>query len=177
MVVNLLYDTELKEASEFSRARKGKMSLVEWAFRTFGSEDARTKYLQEVGAMVRGSRRCSECHESTPVAIAATCELTTSHWRRTRSLREPVWYRERGGKVIDSISSIGLDMTAVIHNLLVLGEDVLVSWAKDHLCAPRLMQIIAIPSERRDPKCPVKYDVTASDELERMIAEAENKKV
>ena len=66
-------------------------------------------------------------------------------------------------------------MDAAIHNLLVLGEDVLVSWAADHLKAPEFMRVAVVPLEGRDPKCPVKYVVTASVELERKFAEAGKK--
>jgi hypothetical protein len=91
-------------------------------------------------------------------------------------LREPVWYLEKGGKIVDAISSIRADMAIFIHNLLVLGEDVFVSWAEDRLRAPELLQVAIIPSERRDPQCPMEYIVTVNAELERKLAEAEERK-
>jgi hypothetical protein len=42
-VVNKLYGTSFSEASEFSQARKGGKSLIEFATGTFGADDARTK--------------------------------------------------------------------------------------------------------------------------------------
>jgi hypothetical protein len=46
-VVNKLYGTSFSEASEFSKARKGGKSLIEFARETFGPDDARTKMLAE----------------------------------------------------------------------------------------------------------------------------------
>ena len=44
-VVNLLYGTDFQEASEFTRAKKkkGAVSLIEFAKRTFGDDDPETK--------------------------------------------------------------------------------------------------------------------------------------
>jgi hypothetical protein len=47
-VVNHLYGTDFKEASEFYRAKKkGSQSLVEFAERTFGADDGKTKFLKD----------------------------------------------------------------------------------------------------------------------------------
>ena len=48
-VVNHLYGTTFEEASEFSRAakKKGSQSLVEFAEKTFGPGDGKTKMLKE----------------------------------------------------------------------------------------------------------------------------------
>ena len=46
-VVNHLYGTNFEEASEFSRAKKGSQSLVEFAENTFGADDGKTKMLKE----------------------------------------------------------------------------------------------------------------------------------
>jgi hypothetical protein len=42
-VVNHLYGTRFKKASEFSPAKKGRQSLVEFAEKTFGPDDGETK--------------------------------------------------------------------------------------------------------------------------------------
>ncbi len=42
-VVNHLYGTTFEEASEFSRAKKGSQSLVEFAEKTFGADDGKTR--------------------------------------------------------------------------------------------------------------------------------------
>ena len=46
-VVNHLYGTTFGEASEFSRAKKGSQSLLEFAEKTFGADDGKTKMLKE----------------------------------------------------------------------------------------------------------------------------------
>jgi len=51
-VVNLFYGTTFEEASEFSRAKKGSQSLVEFAEKTFGADDGKTKMLREAGPSI-----------------------------------------------------------------------------------------------------------------------------
>ena len=62
-----------------------------------------------------------------------------------------------------------------IHNLLTLGEDVLVSWAAERLQMPEAMRIALIPEGQRDPKCQIKYTVTLSKELEGKLLKANAK--
>jgi len=73
-------------------------------------------------------------------------------------------------------SSIRADMETSIHNLLTLGEDVFVSWSSDHLQVPDMMRVAFIPQDKRNPLCPIKWTVTASQRLEDLLAKAENKK-
>jgi hypothetical protein len=65
----------------------------------------------------------------------------------------------KDGKNATDPSSIRADFDTLIHNLLTLGEDVLVSWASQNLDSPEMMQIHIIPEERRDPQNPPKYTV------------------
>ncbi len=174
-VVNLLYGTEFKEASEFSRAKKGRPSLVEWASKTFSGEDPKTKFLQEAVATVEHLIDARNAVEH-PGGYSGTLRIDNFTLEADGKLGEPVWHREKDGKAVDAVSPIRADMDTIIHNLLVLGEDVLVSWAADHLKAPEFMRVAVVPLEGRDPKCPVKYVVTANVELERKLAEAEKKR-
>ena len=66
-------------------------------------------------------------------------------------------------------SSIRVDMEVAIPNFLVLGEDILVSWAVDNLALPELMQLAVVPSERRDPKCPIKWVVTPKQNIQEQL--------
>jgi hypothetical protein len=62
-VVNVLYGTTFKEASEFSRGKKGGSSLIDWSSEAFGAEDARTIFLMETVATVEsliGARNAVE---------------------------------------------------------------------------------------------------------------------
>jgi hypothetical protein len=84
-------------------------------------------------------------------------------------LVEPTWWREKEGQPVDAPSSIRADMETGIHNLLGLGENIIVFWAMDHLIAPMLMRIRQIPAEQRNPTCPVKWDVTLSEHFEGLL--------
>jgi hypothetical protein len=173
-VFNLLYGTQFKEASEFSRAKKGKLSLVEWASKNFGGEDPKAKFLQEGVAAVNHLIDARNAVEH-PDGYSGTLRIENFTLEPDGRLGEPVWCREKDNKTVAAVSSIRADIDTSIHNLLVLGEDVLVSWAADHLKAPSLMRIALVPSERRNPHCPVKYVVTASVELEKQLAQAEKR--
>ena len=169
-VVNLLYGTTFKEASEFSRGKKGGLTLVDWASKTFGGEDPRTNSLRGTVATVEklvGARNAVE-HPGGYSGILLIENFTLGVDGR---LREPVWHREREGEEVDAPSSIRLDMDAAVRNLLLLGEEVVVLWAEDHFREAALMRVAGVPPKQRDPKCPVKYVVTVSEEFARRIAE------
>jgi hypothetical protein len=71
----------------------------------------------------------------------------------------------KDGKNATEPSSIKDDFNAFIHNLLTLGEDVLVSWASKNLESPEMMEIVLIPEEQRDPKNPAKYTIGPGPKL------------
>lgn len=94
--------------------------------------------------------------------------LVIENFRRDpedQKLCEPVWHRVKDGRNATEPSSIRADFDAYIHNLLTLGEDVLVSWANGNLELPEFMEIAIIPKERRDPKNPAKYTVGPGPKL------------
>ena len=78
--------------------------------------------------------------------------------------------RAGDGKNATEPSSIRADFDTFIHNLLTLGEDVLVSWANENLESPEMMEIAIIPEERRDPKNPAKYTVGPGPKLREALA-------
>jgi hypothetical protein len=86
---------------------------------------------------------------------------------------EPGWWREQNGNNTPPESSIGADFGNAIDTLLTLGEGIFVYWANDNLMVPKSMRIGFVPKERRDPMNPIKYVVTASEELERQIVNLE----
>ena len=83
---------------------------------------------------------------------------------------------EKDGKAARDPSSIRADIETCIHNLLTLAEDVVVSWASDHLQVPDMMRVAFIPEDKRNPLCPIKWTVTASQHLENLLAKAESKR-
>jgi len=110
------------------------------------------------------------------MAIAESLSSRIFTLAADRRIDEPTWHREKDGKAAGDPSSIRVDMETYIHNLLMLGEDVFVSWASDHLQVPDMMRVAFIPEDRRNPSCPIKWTVTASQRLEDLLAEAEAKK-
>ena len=168
-VVNKLYGTSFSEASEFSKARKGGKSLIEFATETFGPDDARTKMLVEAVPWVEEAIAMRNAVEH-PDGYSG--RLAIENFRRDpdQKLSEPVWHRLKDGKNATEPSSIRADFDTFIHNLLTLGEDVLVSWANENLELPEMMEIVIIPEERRDPKNPAKYTVGPGPKLREALA-------
>jgi hypothetical protein len=173
-VVNHFYDTTFEEASEFSRAKKGSQSLVEFAKKTFGADDGKTKMLEEAVPMIEELISMRNAVEH-PDGLSGKLVIANFTVGADRKLVEPTWHREKDDKVVAQPSSIRADMEASIHNLLMLGEDVFVSWASDHLQSQGMMCIAYIPEERRNPDCPIQYTVTASQHLEDLLSKAESK--
>jgi len=98
--------------------------------------------------------------------------LVIENFRRDpdQKLSEPVWHRVKDSKNATEPSSIRAGFDTFIHNLLTLGEDVLVSWANENLESPEMMEIAIIPEERRDPKNPAKYTVGPGPKLREALA-------
>jgi hypothetical protein len=173
-VVNHLYGTTFVEASEFSRAKKGSQSLVEFAEKTFGADDGKTKFLKEAVPSVEELIAMRNAVEH-PEGLSGKLVIANFTVGADRKLDEPTWHREKDGKLVAEPSSIRADMEACIHNLLTLGEDVFVSWASDHLQVPAMMRVAFIPEDRRNPLCSIKWTVTASQHLEDLLSKAKSK--
>ncbi|WP_316187682.1 MULTISPECIES: hypothetical protein [unclassified Bradyrhizobium] len=168
-VVNKLYGTSFSEASEFSKARKGGKSLIEFAKETFGPDDARTKMLVEAAPFVEEAIAMRNAVEH-PDGYSGRLVIENFRLDPDLMLSEPVWHRVKDGKNATEPSSIRADFDAFIHNLLTLGEDMLVTWANENLELPEMMEIVVIPDERRDPKNPAKYTVGPGPKLREAFA-------
>jgi len=165
-VVNKLYGTSFSEASEFSKGHKkgnGK-SLIEFATEKFGADDARTKMFVEMKPWVEELIAMRNAVEH-PEGHSGTLVIENFTRDSEQKLSEPAWYRTKDGAKVVQPSSIRADFETHIHNLLTLGEDVLVSWAAENLEAPGMMEIAVIPEEHRDPKNPAKYAVGPGPKL------------
>jgi hypothetical protein len=92
-----------------------------------------------------------------------------------KKVDEPTWHREKDGNAAGEPSTIRADMETYINNLLTLGEHVFVSWASDHLKIPDMMRVAFIPENKRNPICPIKWTVTASEHLEKLLVKASKK--
>jgi hypothetical protein len=161
-VVNHLYGTDFKEASEFYRAKKkGSQSLVEFAERTFGADDGKTKFLKDAVPSIEELISMRNAVEH-PDDLSGKLIIKNITLAADKTMDEPTWHRERNGKAVYEPSSIRAGMEACIRNLLNLGEGVFVSWAADHLKVPNMMRIALIPEDQRNQQCPIKWTVTLS---------------
>jgi hypothetical protein len=172
-VFNRLYGTDFKEASEFFRAKQGSKSLIEFAASAFGRDNPKTKFLEEA---VEEVKRVVKFRNAVEHPGGYSGELRIINFVREPDGRiwEPTWFLEKDGARVTDPSAIRADMERALHNFLVLGESVVVSWAADNLKAGEWMQVAVVPEERRDPSCPIKYVVTASRKLEEALQRAEN---
>jgi hypothetical protein len=171
-VANKLYGTSFSEASEFSKARKrgkGGKSLIEFAAETFGSDDTRTKILVGAAPFVE---EAIAMRNAVDHPDGYSGRLVIENFRRDpdQKLSEPVWYRVKDGKNATEPSTIRADFDTFIHNLLILGEDMLIMWANENLESSAMMEIVVIPDERRDPKNPAKYNVGPGPKLREAFA-------
>lgn len=157
-VWNLLYGTDFSSARDFLPRKKKGQSVIDFAVKEFGAEDAKTLFLQQ-------AVECVDCLISLRNAVehpgGYSGELCIENFTRhpDGNLREPSWSRKVDGKLAYGPCSIRVDMERAIHNFLTLGEDIVVSWAMDNLKVPSLMRLASIPPEERDPQCPIKWVV------------------
>ena len=158
--VNHLYGTTFEEASEFSRAKKkGSQCLVEFAEKTFGADDGKTKMLKEAVPSIEELISMRNAVEH-PDGLSGKLVIANFTLGADRKIDEPTWHREKDSKAVGEPSSIRADMETYIHNLLTLGEDIFVSWASDHLQVPDMMRVAFIPEDKRNPLRPIKWTVT-----------------
>lgn len=174
-VVNLLYGSDFTEASEFFRARKGSRSLVQFAAETFGDKEPKTLFLREAAGEVEKLVDFRNAVEH-PGGYSGDLRIENFSLDPDGRIAEPAWHREKDGRRINEPSAIRSDMVTTVDNLLGLAEDVCVSWVVDNLKAPRFMRVAIVPEDRRDPKCPIKWVVTASHQLEEQFNKLEGKK-
>jgi hypothetical protein len=158
-VFNLLYGTNFKEAIEFSRPKKGGVSLIEFASKSFGADDSKTRFFK--GA-VNYVEHFVDLRNAVEHPGGYSGELVMQNITRhpDGKVAEPVWFRVKDGVPLDTPSPICADMYLAIHHFLHLGEVVLVSWAAEHLRFPGLMRVALIPEENRNAKCPINCEVT-----------------
>jgi hypothetical protein len=173
-VVNLLYGTAFVEASEYLWvAKKGKMkqSLIGFAEMTFGAVDPKTKVIRDFSPVVERvvTYRNAVEHEG---GYSGTLRIMNFRFQPGGKLLEPGWLIEKDGKNTPE-SSIGADLCGLVENLLVLAEDLFVSWAAEHLRMPQFSRIYFVPEKERDATQPLKYVVNATEELVEKIAKFE----
>lgn len=163
-VYNELYGTAFEEASELSRSKSGRPTLVQHATDAFGANDPRTAFIRDSSDKlidVVWMRNAVE-HDGgySGSLIIENFELSASH-----CLRQPSWRREKNGLIEFGPSSIKADFERGVHNMLIFAEDMLASWADGNLVHPHMLSLQEIPEEARDPVCPVRYTVSVRPDV------------
>lgn len=157
-VWNLLYGTCFSSAREFLPTKRKSQSVIDFAVKEFGAEDAKTLFLRQSVECVDSLISLRNAVEH-PSGYGGELYIENFALQPDGKLREPTWSRMVDGGLAYGPCSIRVDMETAIHNFLTLGEDIIVSWAKDNLRVPSLMELAAIPLEERDPRCPIKWMV------------------
>lgn len=172
---NLLYGTSFNEASEFSRPKRGKRSLVQFSEATFGDDDSKTRFFK--GA-ARGLEEIVDMRNAVehPGGYSGELMIKNISFGQGGQLAEPTWLRTANGSQVTEASTIRAELDVIIANLLALGECVVVSWAANNLKVPQFMRIAQIPEGARNPSCPIAWRVAPTAELESQLANPENRK-
>jgi hypothetical protein len=124
-VVNLLYGSDFEEASEFSRAKRGGRSFIDFAEEKFGQKDARTEFIK--GA--RGVEELIAFRNAVEHPGGYSGRLIIRNFSlKDGTLTEPSWHREKDGTPVAPSSAIRADMEDIVDHLLALGENILVFW-------------------------------------------------
>ena len=158
-VWNLLYGTGFSSASDFLPRKKKGQSVIDFAVKEFGAEDAKTLFLQQAVECVDSLISLRNAVEHPGGYSGELCIENFTH-HPDGKLREPTWSRKVDGNLAYGPCSIRVDMKTAIDNFLTLGEDIVVMWAMNNLMVPSLMQLEPIPPEERDLQCPIKWVVT-----------------
>lgn len=174
-VFNLLYGTGFVEASEFSKPKRGKQSLVQYSEATFGEADSRTLFFK--GAS-KGLEEIVDMRNAVEHPDGYSGALTIQNIRvgQGGQIAEPAWFRTDKGSQVTEPSAVLDDMHVIINNLLSLGEVVVVSWAAKNLKMPQFMRIAPIPESARDPARPIAWKVAATASLERQLSNLDSQK-
>lgn len=156
-VFNRLYGTDYAEASEWIwPTRKHPQPVIDFATATFGADNLKTRFLSQMkrcnGPFI--SMRNAAQH---PGQNAGTLTINDFTIGADGKLVEPMWSREKEGKIEYGPVPILADLAKGVHNLFVSGEDVLAMWAMDNLMLRGVTALGVIPEEDRESGCPLKY--------------------
>jgi uncharacterized protein (DUF433 family) len=158
----IVYGCKLTDASAFTNLKgDGDSELVDWAVSTFGPDHDLTTLLRTEQEWVAEPIRMRNAVEH-PGGLSGT--LTLNNIRidpnQPESHIPPTWARTGRPD-----SNIVKDMEYGIDNMLTLAEDLLVAVVMDKSKSKRLITVHEIPSEDRDPKCPIRLRVDPSQEV------------
>ncbi len=162
----IVYGCKLTDASAFTNLKGDSDSeIVTWAASTFGPDRELTKLLRTEQEWVAEPIRMRNAVEH-PGGLSGT--LTLNNIRvdpnEPDAYIPPTWARTGRRD-----SNIVKDMDSGLDNMLTLAEDLLAGVVMDKSKAKQLIAIVEIPSENRDPKCPIRLRVAPSSEVVRRM--------
>jgi hypothetical protein len=160
-LVNLLWGTQYADASEWVKGKGGRPSVQDFIVGKFGEKHVNATFIRQYQACIEPFVLMRNAVEHPDTERLVIRNFT----RDGQTLREPVWSREKNGKVEYGPLPIIDGMDVAIRNLLVLAEDMLVMWAQVNLVAPGLVEVRVIPEATRNPASPIKYRIRPSDAL------------
>jgi hypothetical protein len=163
-VFNLLFGTNFEEGSEWTIAKKPRPSVIGYAEANFQRQPDHIRYLKQLSACIEPFVKMRNAVEH-PGGYNGDLVIRNFRFEPDGSLAAPDWRRDKDGKTEYEPLSIVEDMRIGVHNLLILAEDVLVTWAVDHATLPGAMGIRVPPEAERNPACPIKYKMDLRQEL------------
>jgi len=160
-VFSTLHNTKYQDASDWVPVGKRTDSVMTYAQGKFGRSHANAKFFDQLPACVVPFVEMRNAVEH-PDGFSGSLITQNISLTSEGELVGPRWHREKESKVLYGQLWIIEDMSIAVKNLLTLAEDVVVMWAIDHLAAPTMMEMVAIPETKRDPNCAIKYRVHPS---------------
>jgi hypothetical protein len=157
----IVYGCELTDASAFTNLKgDGDSKIANWAVATFGQDGDLTKLLRTEQEWVAELIRMRNALEH-PGGLSGTLILNNLQTdpNKTGAYIPPTWGRTGRGRPDSNVVN---DMDVGLDNMLTLAEDLLAGVVMDKSKSKKLITIVAIPAEDRDPKCPVRLRVELS---------------
>ena len=176
-VVNLLHGTTFEDASEFTNAkkRKGAVSFIDFVKQTYGDNPDAGEELKKAGALVNHVVALRNAAEH-PGGFSGTLVIRNFELEDGK-FTEPTWHRvDKDGKNIHAPSSIRADYDTIVDGLVLLGEEIFISWAATHLKGEGMMVLAHFPDDQVNPELPVRYALTLRPDLAARIGAAGGKK-
>ena len=120
--MQFLYGTEFADASEYCWPKQGRKPLQEFAESRFGTDDAKTKFLQDLRPLVERVVSFRNAVEQ-PGGRSGTLQIRNFRLKPNGKISELGWCIEKDGKSSPETSIRG-DLCSIIEGLMVLGEEI-----------------------------------------------------
>ncbi len=159
--INLLFGAKLPvDAKVFwDKTGAGNSDIVKWATAEFGKDHPITKMFADDDGWIAEMIKKRNAVEH-PEDKNGTLVIENYRFKNGRVL-PPSWYRD--GSKNPNPSDIFADIATMRENMLTLGEDI-VALALDHKGLSKVLRIVEIPVEKRDPKVPKRLQIGLSKE-------------